>query len=48
VKAIFAKAEVSSRGELVAKLFADFYEPLHAREVVRSHPAHLRPAPATN
>jgi DNA-binding CsgD family transcriptional regulator len=31
VKAIFAKARVSSRGELVAKLFAEFYEPLHQR-----------------
>jgi DNA-binding CsgD family transcriptional regulator len=30
VKAIFAKAGVTSRGELVAKLFAEFYEPLHA------------------
>jgi DNA-binding CsgD family transcriptional regulator len=33
VKAIFAKAEVASRGELTAKLFADFYEPVHADEV---------------
>jgi DNA-binding CsgD family transcriptional regulator len=27
VKAIFAKVEVASRGELVAKLYADFYQP---------------------
>jgi DNA-binding NarL/FixJ family response regulator len=32
VKAIFAKVEVSSRGELVAKLFAEFYEPVHVAE----------------
>jgi DNA-binding CsgD family transcriptional regulator len=37
IKAIFAKAGVSSRGELVAKLFADFYEPLHRAEVTRAH-----------
>jgi DNA-binding CsgD family transcriptional regulator len=29
VKANFAKAGVASRGELVAKLFADFYAPSH-------------------
>jgi DNA-binding CsgD family transcriptional regulator len=29
VKAIFAKVGVSSRGELVARLFADHYEPAH-------------------
>jgi hypothetical protein len=29
VKAIFAKVAVSSRGELVARLFADHYEPTH-------------------
>lgn len=29
VKAIFAKVGVSSRGELVAKLFAEHYAPLH-------------------
>jgi hypothetical protein len=29
VKAIFDKVGVSSRGELVAKLFADHYAPLH-------------------
>jgi DNA-binding CsgD family transcriptional regulator len=37
VKAIFAKVGVSSRGELVAKLFADYYEPAHLRDVVRAH-----------
>lgn len=37
VKAIFAKAEVSSRGELTAKLFAEFYEPAHAAGVTRAH-----------
>lgn len=31
VKSIFQKVEVSSRGELVAKLYADHYEPLHLR-----------------
>lgn len=35
IKTIFAKADVSSRGELVAKMFADFYEPLHAADVTR-------------
>jgi DNA-binding CsgD family transcriptional regulator len=35
VKSIFAKAGVSSRGELVAKLYAEFYEPLHASDVTR-------------
>lgn len=39
IKAIFAKAGVSSRGELVAKLFAEFYEPLHATDVTRVHTA---------
>jgi DNA-binding CsgD family transcriptional regulator len=29
VKAVFEKVEVSSRGELVAKLFADHYAPIH-------------------
>jgi DNA-binding NarL/FixJ family response regulator len=29
VKAIFEKVQVSSRGELVAKLFAEHYVPLH-------------------
>jgi DNA-binding CsgD family transcriptional regulator len=37
VKAIFAKVGVSSRGELVARLFAEFYEPLHLRDGVRAH-----------
>lgn len=32
VKAIFARAGVSSRGEPTAKLFAEFYEPAHAAE----------------
>jgi DNA-binding CsgD family transcriptional regulator len=35
VKAIFAKVGVSSRGELVARLFADHYEPAHLRDVAR-------------
>jgi DNA-binding CsgD family transcriptional regulator len=39
VKAIFAKAEVTSRGELTAKLFADFYEPAHTDEIARVHTA---------
>lgn len=38
IKAIFAKAEVASRGELTAKLFTDFYEPVHADDVVRIAP----------
>jgi DNA-binding CsgD family transcriptional regulator len=37
VKMIFVKAGVSSRGELVAKLFAEFYEPIHTTEVTRAH-----------
>jgi DNA-binding CsgD family transcriptional regulator len=36
VKAIFAKVGVSSRGELIAKLFADHYEPVHLRDIVRA------------
>jgi hypothetical protein len=36
VKAIFHKVEVSSRGELVAKLFAEHVEPEHAPQVARS------------
>jgi DNA-binding CsgD family transcriptional regulator len=35
VKAVFAKVGVSTRGELVAKLFAEHYEPAHAEDVVR-------------
>ncbi|WP_116998796.1 helix-turn-helix domain-containing protein [Desertimonas flava] len=35
VKAIFAKTGVSSRGELVAKLYTDFYASAHAPDVVR-------------
>jgi DNA-binding CsgD family transcriptional regulator len=35
VKAIFAKVGVSSRGELVARLFADHYEPAHLQDAVR-------------
>jgi DNA-binding CsgD family transcriptional regulator len=35
VKAIFAKVGVSSRGELVARLFADHYEPVHLQDAVR-------------
>ena len=35
VKAIFTKVEVSSRGELVAKLFADTYEPQYHRMITR-------------
>jgi DNA-binding CsgD family transcriptional regulator len=35
VKAIFQKVGVSSRGELVARLFADHYEPVHLQDVVR-------------
>ena len=37
VKAIFAKVGVSSRGELVARLFAEHYEPAHLQDVVRAH-----------
>jgi DNA-binding CsgD family transcriptional regulator len=37
VKAIFAKVGVTSRGELVAKLFAEYYEPVHLRDGVRAH-----------
>jgi DNA-binding CsgD family transcriptional regulator len=35
VKALFQKVGVSSRGELVAKLFAEHYWPQHAADVVR-------------
>jgi hypothetical protein len=37
VKAVFAKVGVSSRGELIAKLFAEFYEPVHAAGIERAH-----------
>jgi DNA-binding CsgD family transcriptional regulator len=37
VKAIFSKVGVSSRGELVAKLFAEHYEPAHLQDVARAH-----------
>jgi hypothetical protein len=40
VKAIFAKVELSSRGELVAKLFAEYYEPVYADHLVRVLGAH--------
>src|SRR5690606_17080984 len=33
IKAVFAKVGVSNRGELTAKLFAEFYEPVHMSEV---------------
>jgi DNA-binding CsgD family transcriptional regulator len=36
VKAIFHKVGVSSRGELVAMLFAEHYEPVHFDEVVHT------------
>jgi DNA-binding CsgD family transcriptional regulator len=39
VKVIFQKVEVSSRGELVAKLFAEFYEPAHLDAVVVGDPS---------
>jgi DNA-binding CsgD family transcriptional regulator len=35
IKAIFSKVDVSSRGELVAKLFAEYYEPVHTTDVAR-------------
>jgi DNA-binding CsgD family transcriptional regulator len=35
VKAVFEKVGVASRGELVARLFTDHYEPLAARNTVR-------------
>jgi DNA-binding CsgD family transcriptional regulator len=37
LKAIFSKAQVSSRGELVAKMFAEFYEPQHTTDIVHLH-----------
>ena len=39
VKAIFAKVGVASRGELVARLFADHVEPVHLQDVVRARRA---------
>jgi DNA-binding CsgD family transcriptional regulator len=36
VKAVFAKVEVSSRGELVAKLFAEHYEPAYGEQITRT------------
>jgi hypothetical protein len=36
VKAIFHKVQVSSRGELVAKLVAEHHEPAHSDQIVRS------------
>lgn len=35
IKAVFEKVGVSSRGELVGKLFTEHYEPLVARRIVR-------------
>jgi DNA-binding CsgD family transcriptional regulator len=35
LKTIFRKVQVGSRGELVAKLYAEHYEPLHDSEVTR-------------
>jgi hypothetical protein len=37
IKAVFGKVGVTSRGELVAKLFAEHYEPTHTADVVRVH-----------
>jgi DNA-binding CsgD family transcriptional regulator len=36
VKAIFHKVGVTSRGELVAKLFAEHYEPVHFEHAVHA------------
>jgi DNA-binding NarL/FixJ family response regulator len=36
VKAIFHKVGVSRRGELVAKLFAEHYEPVHFENTVHA------------
>ena len=36
VKAVFAKLGVTSRGELVAKLFAELYEPGHRDAIQRT------------
>jgi hypothetical protein len=38
VKAIFSKVGVSSRGEPVAKLFAEHYEPVHLGDTVHADP----------
>jgi hypothetical protein len=35
VKVIFRKTAVNSRGELVAKLFAEHHEPLHRDGIIR-------------
>jgi DNA-binding CsgD family transcriptional regulator len=37
IKAVFGKVGVASRGELVAKLFAEHYEPVHTADVTRVH-----------
>jgi DNA-binding CsgD family transcriptional regulator len=37
LKAVFQKVSVPSRGELVAKLFAEHYQPVHTADVVRVH-----------
>jgi DNA-binding CsgD family transcriptional regulator len=37
VKTIFRKLGVASRGELVAKLFAEHYLPAHTAGIVRAH-----------
>jgi DNA-binding CsgD family transcriptional regulator len=37
VKAVLRKVEVSSRGELVAMLFAEYYEPTHNADVTQVH-----------
>jgi hypothetical protein len=36
VKTIFQEVGVSSRGELVAKLFTEHYGPEHRKELVRA------------
>jgi hypothetical protein len=38
VKTIFEKVGVSSRGELVAKLFAEHYAPIHTEPGARERP----------
>lgn len=42
VKAIFAKTAVTSRGELIAKLYAELYEPAHEHEAAPL-PHHVGP-----